>query len=80
MEDTLTQTSRRGGDGQLSGEDSLPRLEDQGGKAGLAEWAVPHPCVDKPGGTAGKQGKPHNPGFQRGNKASKSLTENTRGG
>ena len=36
----------------------------------LAEPAVPHLCADKPGGTTGEQDRPHNPGSQRGNKAS----------
>ena len=32
----------------------------------LVDWAVPHSCVEKPGGTTGEQDKPCNPGFQRG--------------
>ena len=29
----------------------------------LADWAVPHSCADKPGGTTGEQDRPSNPGF-----------------
>ena len=54
-EETLTQTSRRGRDGQLGKEDLR-----QGGVAGglarqqIAGWAVPHSSADKPGGTTGE--------------------------
>ena len=30
----------------------------------LVEWAVPHLCIDKPGGTTGEPDRLHNPGFQ----------------
>ena len=37
----------------------------------LADPVAPYLCIDKPGGTAGEQNRPHNPGLQRGgNKAS----------
>ena len=61
-EETFIQTSRRGGDGQPSGEDS-----QQGGgwwNRWLVEPAVPHLHTDKPGGTTGKRERPPNPGFQ----------------
>ena len=57
-EETFIQTGRRGGDGQPGREDSTrQRIED---------WAVPHSCVDKLGGTTGEQDRPCNPEFQCG--------------
>ena len=32
----------------------------------LANPATPHSRIDKPGGTAGDQNRPHNPGLQQG--------------
>ena len=55
-EETLTQTSRRGGDGQLGGEDSR--------KGCSWQPVVPHSCADKSGGTNGERDRPHNPGLQ----------------
>ena len=46
----------------------------------LADQAIPHLHADKPGGTTGEQDRPHNPGFQWGNKTSKPLTEKPVGG
>ena len=30
----------------------------------LVDWAFPHLCADKPGGTTGEQDRPCNPGFR----------------
>ena len=48
------------------------------GQAGwwLADQAVPHLHVDKPGGTTGEQDRPHNPRFKWENKASKPACKN----
>ena len=57
-EETLTQTGRRGGDGQLGGEDSR---QDGGGRQGC-----PHSRVDKPGGTTGERDGPTTQGSSAG--------------
>ena len=90
-EETFIQTSRRGGDGQLGGEDSglgsgwRTRVGKAalGGPGEMVNFGRADPCshTDKPGGTTGEPDRPSNRGFQpRGNKASRPLTENTCGG
>ena len=58
-EETFIQTGRRGGDGQ-------PECIGLAAGQQLAEPAVLHLCVDKPGGTPGEPDRLHNPGFQCG--------------
>ena len=44
-------------------------------EAALVDWAVPHSCADRLGGTTRKRDRLSKPGFQcRRNKASKPLT------
>ena len=72
--------------GSQGGEDSQQGSNWAGGwvRQQLADWVrwrlvggavVPHLQADKLGGTTGEQDRLHNPEFQRGNKASKPLTE-----
>ena len=64
-EETFIHTGRRGRDGQPGQTGLMVRqwLADPA-RWQLADWAVPHSCVDKLGGRTGEGDRVHNTGFQ----------------
>ena len=58
-EGTFIQTGRKGGDGQPGQRGFVARRQ-------LADPTASHSRIHKPGGTAGEQSRPRNPGLQRG--------------
>ena len=56
-----------GSQGEEDSRQSGRQLEDQV-RWQLAKQVVPHLHADKPGGTNGERDRPHNPGFQHGEK------------
>ena len=63
-EETFMHTGRRGGDGQMGGEDLQQGVGWWTGQS--VDRAVPHSCADELGGKAGERNRPCNPGLQCG--------------